>query len=193
MIVRGKVLNFDENKVYVVTENNEFIILKRNENTPKKNEIYSSEIYQESKTTINRIVKFLFVLICIASIITSYALYTYYSPKLTVVCKMNVVVTLKINYKNKIIGVEGINSKGKKVIADLKLKHKLINDGLISLFDKCIKLNYLNDKFIKSNKKIILYISNNYDNYNLDLSAFKKYANKLNYTVLINNNGSGEI
>jgi len=191
MIVHGKVLNFDENKVYVVTENNEFIILKRNETTPKKNEIYSSEIYQKSKITTN--IKFLFVLICIVAIIASYALYNYYSPKLTIVCKMNVVVTLKINYKDKIIGVKGINLKGKKVIAELKLNHKPINDGLICLFDKCIKLNYLNDKFIKNNKKIILYISNNYDNYNLDLSAFKKYANKLNYTVLINNNGSGEI
>ena len=190
MIVSGKVLNYDKDKVYVVTDNNEFKVLKRNKNIPQKDEMYSGKIYNKTSSTV---LKISFVFICLISMIISYYLYNYYSTKYTVVCKMNVVVSLKVNYKNKIIGVKGINSRGKKSIENLKLKHMPLNEGLISLFNKCIELNYLNDKFIKRNNKILLYISNNYENYAVDLLPFKKYANKLNYTVLINNNGSGEI
>jgi hypothetical protein len=185
----GKVINIDKDTVYVVTKKNEFVKLVRNEHTPIKGEIYAGEVYKPS----NYALKIFILLMFFICLMASFQYTMYLKPKLTLVVKMNATVKLKINKYDRIIKVEGINTKGKQSVENLKIKNQSINDGLILLMNRCIEEKFIDEKFIKSNKRILVYITNNYNNIILDLSEFKKHAEKNKLKIIINNNGKGKI
>lgn len=185
----GKVINIDKDTVYVVTKKNEFVKLVRNEHTPIKGEIYAGEVYKPS----NYAIKIFILLMLFVCLMAAFQYTMYLKPKLTLVVKMNASVKLKINKYNRIIKIEGTNTKGKQSLKNLKMKNQLINDGLILLMNKCIKENLIDEKFLTSNERVLVYIVNNYNNTELDLSEFKKHVEKNKLKVIINNNGEGKI
>jgi len=48
----GKVINFDDDKVYIVTNNKEFVTLERNDKAPIKGNIYDGTVYVDRSNLI---------------------------------------------------------------------------------------------------------------------------------------------
>lgn len=185
----GKVINFDGKKVYIITKNKDFVELHRNERTPIKGELYAGEVYKKKNYT----GKVAFTIIFFVLIFSVFQYINYYRTTLTLIIKMDASIHLKVNKYNRIIGSKGINSKGKNVIENVTINNNHLNDALNTLVDQCISQKIIDQAFIKSNKRIILYITDRYSDLDIDVSEFKNHIKKYKLKAIINNNGNGVI
>jgi hypothetical protein len=184
----GKIINIENNKVYIITANNEFVTVEKHTADPKIGDLYAGEKFQPIS-----IWKYLLAFACILILsFTMRNLYLNNKYNFSVIVDMKCTLKLKINSSNKIIKVEGINSKGYEIKELVVLKHKSLNEALLLLLDQSIKQNYLTKAHADDGFRISIFISENNNNA-INLSEFSEYANTQNFKVLLNNNGQATI
>ncbi|HEY8892948.1 MAG TPA: hypothetical protein VIM70_22220 [Clostridium sp.] len=185
----GKIINTEKNKVYIITENNEFVTLEKHEVVPVIGEPYSGEV-SKSFATWKYFLVIAFTILLLFSIKKFYLDNRYDS---SVIVDMNCSIKMVINGSGIVKKVEGISSGGYKINGLVALEHKSINEALHLILDESIKLKYLTKAHADDGFKISIFISGNKNRTPINLTEFKKYAGIHNFKVLINNNGEALI
>jgi len=183
----GKVINIKDNKVYIITSNQEFVTLEKHSAEPIIGELYAGEEFKNFPLW-----KYFLVIICVILLAFS-ARKLYLNNKYTysVIVDMNCTLKMDINGSGEIKEIKGITSGGFKMEKDLDLKHKSLDEALHLILDESIKQKYLTKAHADDGFKISVFISDNKNNnsIDIDLAKFKDYANTHNFKVIINNNG----
>lgn len=154
----GIVMQLNKNHACVMTSSGEFLKLKINKTPPKVGEVYTGQIvkdipfykYAVTAATLT------FIFLC------SSTAYAYYTPVASVVVDINPSIKLDLNRWNRIIKTTPLNEDGKKVLSELKVQNKSLNDGLDSIIIQAKK-----DNFINGDK------SNNANTVNIDIDSSK--------------------
>lgn len=185
----GKIINIENNKVYVITSNNQFATVKKHTADPKIGELYAGEEFQGLQ-----IWKYLLAFACIILLILSIRK-IYLSNKyiFSVIVDMNCTLKLEINGSNEIKKIEGINSRGNTIEDLLVLEHKPLDEALHLILDQSIKQQYLTKAHADDGYRISIFISENRNSTPINLSQFREYANTHNFKVVVNNNGQSSI
>ena len=184
----GKIINTEKNKVYIITENNEFVTLEKHEVKPIIGQLYSGEVSKSFATW-----KFFLIIACTLLILFSIKkLYLDNRYDSSVIVDMNCSIRMKVNGSNIVKKVEGISSGGYKIKGLVVLDNKSLDEALHLILDESIKLKYLTKAHADDGFKISIFISGN-KNKTPNLTKFVKYASTHNFKVLINNNGQAVI
>jgi len=185
----GKIINVEKNKVYIITAKNEFATLEKHTKQPKIGELYAGEEYKSVA-----IWKYFLVIACTLLLLFSIRkLYLDNKFNYSVIVDMNCSIKMEVNGSNKIKKVEGISSGGYKIKQLVSLEHKTLEEALILILDESIKQKYLTKAHADDGFKISIFISDNKNKSDIDLTEFIKYANSHNFKVLVNNNGQVKI
>lgn len=179
----GKVINFDDSKVYVVTSNKEFITLERNDTTPVKGSMYTGVVFVDHSNSI----KLFFIIIAVSILIISCIYFIFLAPKAKIIVSLDTNIKIGIN-NNKIVKITDSSGSNMDMEDYAPIKGNELNDGLSLLFDTAVseKLIPVVDEY--SPGKIYIYITKDHKGEPLNFDVFKDYAGKFNYEVIINRN-----
>lgn len=185
----GKIINIEKNKVYIITENKEFVTLEKHSVEPVIGELYVGE---ELKSI--SIWKYALSITCmLVLLILIRELYIGNRYNYSVIVDMNCSLKMNVNASNKITKVEGISSGGYKIKELLNLEHTSLNQALHLILDESIKQKFLTKAHADDGFKISIFVSGNKNKTPVNLTEFKKYAGTHNFKVLINDNGQAII
>lgn len=183
----GIVMQLNKHHASIMTNTGEFLNLKLSKNPPKLGEIYTGEVvknipfhkYAITAATLTFLVLF------------SSTAYAYYTPVTSVVINTNPSIKLDLNKWNRIIKSTPLNEDGKKVLSELKVQNKSLNDGLDSIVIQAKKDNFINEEFTKSGKEVSINIESSKPVTDFDISKFENNAKSsdinLNITTSSNN------
>jgi hypothetical protein len=181
----GKVINIEKNKVYIITQDKEFLTVEKHRVEPIIGELYAGEEFQKVI-----IWKYLLAVAIIVLLLFSIRkVYLDNKYNFSVIVDMNSSLRMEVDGSNKIKKVEGRSPNGYKLIELLDLEHKSFEEALHLILDESIKLKYLTKAHADDGFKISIFISDNESNTQVNLTEFKKYASTKNFKVLLNNNG----
>ncbi|MDD3223746.1 MAG: hypothetical protein PHX70_03395 [Clostridium sp.] len=115
--------------------------------------------------------------------------YVYFTPTSFVIVDVNTSINISTNRWNKIISASSLNYKGQKILNEINIKYKNIDDGLTLILSDAESNNYINSTSKKdSAKEISVLISGN----SLELPVFTKTVKNRNFYLQINNNGESQ-
>ena len=179
----GKVINFDDDKVYVVTNNKEFVTLERNDKAPIKGKIYEGTIYVDR----SNLIKVFIILISICVLVLSCIYFIFFSPRANIILSLDSNIKIGIN-RNKIVRIT--DSSGSTLGSESlsSLKGNELNLGLNLLLDSALKEELIPQCDEYSPGSIVIYITKDNKREPLNFDNFKKYASKFNYKVIVNRN-----
>lgn len=179
----GKVLNFDEEKVYLMTKEKEFVTVKRHSKEPIKDKSYTGmEITKPSKTI------FILTGVIIACILSIYLIkFFFFSTDASIVVTFDTNVKIGIN-KNRIVKVEGIGGGSLKLVETTSVIGTEVNEGLIILLDEALNQKLIQTYSGYDRGKISVYILNEGYKEPLNFTKFVDYAYDHNYDILVNKN-----
>ncbi|MEG1257248.1 hypothetical protein [Clostridium sp.] len=179
----GKVINFDNDKVYVVTDDNEFVTIERNSTPPIKGSTYSGVQFVDR----SNMIKIFSILIFVSIIVITSLYFIFFAPRASIIISLGSNIKLDIN-NNKIVKIT--DSSGVPLDTDNfnSLKGNELNDGLSILFDTALNKEIIPicDEYSKGN--IYVYITKSHKKEPLNFDVFKEYAYKFNYELIVNRN-----
>lgn len=179
----GKVLNFDDEKVYIVTTDKEFATVARNSTIPVKGKLYTGKIFIDY----SKPVKFLSIIIsvCITALIIMNVVF--FTARASIVIELDTNIKIDIN-KNKIVKVHGIGINSIGLVESTSIKGTNLNDGLIILFDNALKQKLIPTLSGYDRRTIYIYVTNGKKKEPLNFTKFTQYAAEQNYDVVVNRN-----
>jgi len=179
----GKVINFDNDKVYVVTDDKEFVTIERNSRTPIKGSSYSGVQFVDR----SNMIKVFSILIIVSIIVITSLHFIFFAPRASIIISLNSNVKLDVN-NNKIVKITDSSGAPLDTESFNSLKGNELNDGLSILFDTALNKEIIPicDEYSKGN--IYVYITKNHKKEPLNFDVFKEYAYKFNYEVIVNRN-----
>lgn len=191
MIKKGKVINIRGKKVHILTEEKEFVIVKKNNEPPIIGEKYAGEVYN-IKLKLKPVI-FLIILVCCIFGLNRFMRSSI--SNLQLIVQMNVTFKIHINAYDEVVKIESKSfDDNSKIIADLiPLKGKHIGEGLILLFNTCKANDLITEELINGTDSIHIFVSNNKKKHIIDFSEFENYLDKQNINVNINIDGEGNI
>lgn len=191
MVKKGKVINIRGKKVHILTEEKEFVIVRKNNEPPIIGENYAGEIYN-LKLKLKPII-FLIILVCCIFGLNRFMKNSI--SNLQLIVQMNVTFRIHINAYDKVVKIESESfNDSSKMIADLiPLEGKYISEGLILLFNTCKANDLITEDLINGTDSVRVFVSNNKDKHLIDFSEFEDYLDKQDITVHINMDGEGNI
>lgn len=181
----GKVINSDDDKVYVVTSNKEFVTLERNNKTPAKGSIYEGTVYVDR----SNIIKLFIILICISILALSFMYFIFFSPRANIILSIDSNIKISVN-RNRIIKITDPSGATLGLENLTSLKGNELNSGLNLLFDSALKEELIPQCDEYSHGTIYIYITKDSKREPLNFDAFKAYAAKFNYEVIVNRNNN---
>ncbi|MCB2293088.1 hypothetical protein LGK95_06070 [Clostridium algoriphilum] len=185
----GKVINIEEDKVYIITANNEFVTLEKHTAEPVIGELYAGEEYKKTVVW-----KYLLAVACIILMLfLVIQLYLDNRYNYSVIVDMNCSLKMDVNGSNKITKVEGISSGGYKMKQLVSLEHKSLDEALHLILDESIKQKYLTKAHADDGFELSIFVSGNKHKTPINLTEFNRYAGTHNFKVLLNNNGQAVI
>ena len=179
----GKVINFDDDKVYIVTNNKEFVTLERNDKAPIKGNIYEGTIYVDR----SNLIKVFIILISICALVLSCIYFIFFSPRANIILSLDSNIKIGIN-RNKIVKITDSSGTTLGLESLSSLKGNELNLGLNLLFDSALKEELIPKCDEYSPGSVYIYITKDNKREPLNFDNFKKYAEKYNYKVIINRN-----
>lgn len=179
----GKVINFDEDKVYIVTDSKEFVSIERNEAEPIKGLTYTGVVFVDRSNQF----KFVSAIIAICLILTAALYFIFFSASQSFIVTIDGNTKIGVN-NNKIVSVT--DAGGTKLTNEqfTSIRGNEINEGLILLFDLAYNQEILQPQDFWSMGKIYIYITKDNKNNPIDFTKFKEYAYQFNYEVIVNRN-----
>lgn len=181
----GKVINFDDEKVYIVTDTKEFVTLERNEIEPIKGKTYTGVEFIDK----TNIIKLISIVIGICVILTATLYFIFFSATSTFVITIDGNTKIGVN-NNKIVSITDAGDIELTNEQFTSIKGNEVNDGLILLFDLAYKQEILQPQDFWSMGKIYIYITKDKEESSLDFTKFKEYAYQFNYEIIVNRNNN---
>lgn len=180
----GKVINIKKNKVYIVTKNNEFCILKKNDTTPQMNSMYAGEEYKRSSVFF----KTLLVILISVLILLGFKFIKSADTKTEFILEMGGKYKITTNASNYVVKVEGNNSKARKILLLQDIKGKQLDPSLYNLLKDSIF-----EEQVAPHTSITFYVLKGTKEDILELTQFNKLRKENNIKVNINVGGEGLI
>ncbi|MGH4052483.1 MAG: anti-sigma-I factor RsgI family protein [Clostridium sp.] len=179
----GKIINIEKNKVYIITEKNEFVTLEKHTGDPVIGQLY--EGYEFQKVVIW---KFMLTIAFIILLIFSLRkLYLDNKYNYSVIVDMNCSIKMEVSGSDTIKKVEGLSEGGYKIIKLVSLKHKSLDEALKLILDQSIKQEYLTKAHAEDGFKISIFVTDNKNNVKVNIPEFNRYAKTHDFKVLLNN------
>jgi len=179
----GKVINFDDDKVYVVTSNKEFVTLERNNKTPVKGSIYEGFVHID-RSNLRRLS---IILISISILALSFIYFIFFFPRANIILSIDSNIKIGVN-RNRIIKITDPSGATLGLENLTSLKGNELNSGLNLLFDSALKEELIPQCDEYSPGTIYIYITEDSKREPLNFDAFKAYAAEFNYKVIVNRN-----
>ena len=179
----GRIINFDNDKVYIITKEKEFVTLERNDIKPVKGNIYEGKEYIDKSNAI----KWLCIIIAISLVSIGCIYFIFFSSKAKIVVNVSENIKIGIN-DNKVVAMTDINGSNYSQDSFPAIKGTDLNDGLCLLLDYALKTERLPQCDLYSPGQIYVYITKNSKKEPLNFDKFKEYAEKFNYNVVVNRN-----
>lgn len=183
----GKVLNIEKNKVFIVTSDNEFCVLRRNSIKPVKGHIYVGELYSKISFLKKVIISLVFVSILFLSIQG----FRFFKVSSSFIIDINSSFKLTVNDLGIITNIEGNNSKGREVLKNLDLKYTSLDKCLCCLLKSTIEKKYFTNTH--EDNTITIFILKGSEKDILQLKEFETLYKNLDLTLNTNNYGNGTI
>lgn len=171
----GKVINIEKDKVYIVTEDNEFCILKKNNIVPEMGKIYAGNVYKRI-SPIKKVLLISLLAICIIFVIESFL---YFKTDSSLIIDMGSSFKVNINNLGIIIKVEGNNQSGRSLLKNKNLKYKSADYCLTTLLEDSIKANYVGTPASPKNE-ITIFVMEGQKKFSLRYSNFRNLAKNRN-------------
>lgn len=179
----GKVINFDDNKVYIVTESKEFMSLERNSVEPIKGRIYSGIQFVDHSNQL----KVISIIITVCLIICASLYFIFFSPRSSFIVTIDGNTKIGVN-NNKIVSVTDTGDVTLTNEQFASIKGNNINDGLILFFDLAYEQKILQPQDVWAMGKIYIYLVKDNKKHPMDFTKFKEYAYNFNYEIIVNRN-----
>lgn len=184
----GKVLNVEGDKVYIVTKDNEFCTIRKNNIVPEKGAAYAGEVYKKS-SPFKKLAIIFFSFVFIAFLVEGFL---YFRPKSNLIVDMNSSFKISVNNLGIIIKIEGNNSKGREILKSTKIKYKSLDEGLTELLTKSISKDLIGTPKSPTSQ-ITIFVVEGPKKFNPTYENFKNAAKNKDIKVTINNDGNGII
>ena len=180
----GKIINIEKDKVYIITEKNEFVTLVKHTPDPTIGQWYEGSEFRNIA-----IWKYMLGIACIILLVFSFRkLYLDNRYNYSVIVDMNCSIKLSVSGSNKIKKVEGRSEGGYKIIKLTNLKHKSLDEALKLILDESIKQKYLTKAHSEDGFVISIFVTGNQNNVKVNIPEFNRYAGTHNFKVLLNDN-----
>lgn len=184
----GIVMQTTNSTVYLMTSDGEFIKVKLNkkESLPIIGSEYSGVVIKNNSIR-NSIFKYASVAcLMLFMLLGGGGAYAYYKPVSTVTISINPAIELKSNMWKKVISANPLNGDGKKILQEISLKNKTVDDALSLVVDQAKKDKFIDENYVRNNKTINISIKGK----ELALSSFENKVSKDSLNVKIDNNGT---
>lgn len=192
MTKTGIVMEINDSNIGILTPSGEFAYVKRNSKSVTMGELYSEEIFNDTKKkSINVKRLFLMAASFLLLVFLSSGVFLYNQPVSAVTIDINPSVELYVNRWNKIIKVVPLNDDGKNLVNELSIKNLDISNGIEKIYEKCKSENYITEDY-KKDKAINIQVSN-LKNHQLDLSKVEKKIEDDGINIIIDINKDKEI
>lgn len=184
-------MNVRGNKVYILTSDKEFAVVRMGAKVPVKDSNYTGFEVKEMKPITK-----LFIAVFLIMIFSSAYYYIRYTKEAgsfsisyTPVAgsssvSENTNFSFSLNSKGKVMKISSSDYIKNKVLLSLDYKNQDYEGILIAVFDSCSATDLLEG----SSKKITIYIDQK-STLELDFTKFKNYIELRKYDLTINNNG----
>lgn len=184
----GIVMKIENSTLYLMTSEGEFVKVKLN----KKNSLpmigseYCGEVIRTSfiKTKVFKYASA--ACLMIFTLFGGSGAYAYYKPVSTITISANPSIELKSNRWGKVISANPINENGKKILQEISLKNKTVDDALLLVLDQSKKDKFIDDNYVKNNNTVQISIKGKEPS----LASFEKKINEDTLSVKIDNNGT---
>src|SRR5690554_2889559 len=122
----GIVLEIKGNKAIIMTPNGEFVNISFRGKAPSIGEIYSGRIskYNNAIRHLAIVASITFILICVS------AIKLYYTACASIIVSINPSIEITINRWDRIIKAIPLNDDGSKILSEIKINNKPLNNGL---------------------------------------------------------------
>lgn len=184
----GIVMKIENSTLYLMTSNGEFVKVRLNkkESLPMIGSEYCGEIIKPSFIR-SGIFKYASVAsLVLFTLFGGGGAYAYYKPVSTITITINPSIELKSNMWGKVISTNPINEDGKKILEEVSLKNKTVDDALLLVLDQSKKDKFIDDNYVKNNKTVQISVKGK----ELSLSSFEKKISEDSLSVQIDNNGT---
>ncbi len=179
----GRVLNFDDEKVYIVTTDKEFATVTRNSTMPVKGKLYTGRTFIDYSKPIKLLS--IIISICITALIIINVVF--FTSRASIVIELNTNIRIDMN-RNKIVKVDGIGINSIDIVQSTPIKGTNLNDGLIVLFDNALKQKLIPTLSAYDRGTIYIYVTKGKRKEPLNFTKFTQYADEHNYDVIVNRN-----
>jgi hypothetical protein len=177
----GIVMQLNKQHAFVMTNTGEFLKLRLSKNPPQLGEEYTGEVLKESP-----FYKYALTAATLAFLVFfSSTAYAYYTPVSSVVVDINPSIRLDLNRWNRIIKSTPLNEDGKKVLSELKVQNKSLNDGLDSIVVQAKKDNFIDSTYTEDGKTITIDIKSSKQIEDFSLSKFEENIKSSNINLKI--------
>lgn len=192
MTKTGIVMEINDSNIGILTPSGEFAYVKRNSKSVSMGELYSEEIFNDTKKkSINVKRLFLVAASFLLLVFLSSGIFLYNEPVSAVTIDINPSVELYVNRWNKIVKIVPLNDDGKNLVNELSIKNLDISNGIEKIYEKCKSENYITEDY-KKDKAINIQVSN-LKNHQLDLSTVEKKIEDDGINIIIDINKDKEI
>ncbi|KZL91231.1 anti-sigma factor domain-containing protein [Clostridium magnum] len=184
----GIVMKIENSTLYLMTSDGEFVKVRLNkkESLPMIGSEYCGEIIKPSFIR-SSIFKYASVAsLVLFTLFGGGGAYAYYKPVSTITITINPSIELKSNMWGKVISTNPINEDGKKILEEVSLKNKTVDDALLLVLDQSKKDKFIDDNYVKNNKTVQISVKGK----ELSLSSFEKKISEDSLSVQIDNNGT---
>lgn len=179
----GRVINYDDSKVYIITKDKEFVTVERTTEEPIKGNSYCGKEYVDR----SNLIKILTIIIVVALVSIAGIYYYAFSARSSIVISMFENTKIGIN-KDTIVSISDVNGIKYTDTDFPAIKGDTVNEGLCLLLDYSLKNELLSQRDQYSPGTIYIFITKEGKKDNLDFAKFQEYAAKFNYNVVINRN-----
>lgn len=183
----GIVMKIQHSTVYLMTSDGEFVKVRLDKKKPLPmiGSEYSGKVIKNTFIK-SDIIKYASVAcLMLFTLLGGGGAYAYYKPVSTVTISINPVIELKSNVWKKVISSSPLNGDGKRILQEISLKNKTVEDALFLVLDQAKKDKFIDENYIKTNTVQI-----SIKGKELNLSSFENKTNKDSLSVKIDNNGT---
>lgn len=136
IIKKGIVIEINNKEAYVMLSNGDFSRLKIKNDLPRIGEEYEGEEVLKKPNYFNKIAMVASITFVLLS---STGAYAYFTPVSTVVLNEDSGIKVGINRFNRVVSVTPLNEAGEKVVKELNIKNKNIDDAMVEVIDQVKK------------------------------------------------------
>ena len=180
-------MNINNNTATIMTSSGQFykVIIKKY--TPKIGETFSGKV-KYNNILFYKVASIVALLLIVFAGSSAYA---YYTPTTTAVININPSIQIKSNRFDKIIELKALNKDGEKILNEVNIQNKDLNDGLKLIIIQSKKDNFINKNYTVNGKIITLKLVSK-NNKMVDLYSFENYIFDCGLSMKVDNSGLKE-